>query len=94
MDENTDSYLSMVPGGHGDATTTSSDTYARDRSRSYLDMTPTPAVPTPIPCSPSDGMVQHRGGGLYMNYICSYELIYSLLTPSTYQGVFVVLHGV
>ncbi|XP_042864170.1 dentin sialophosphoprotein-like isoform X6 [Penaeus japonicus] len=63
VDENTDSYLSMVPGGHGDATTTSSDTYARDRSRSYLDMTPTPAVPTPIPCSPSDGMVQHRGGG-------------------------------
>lgn len=55
VDENTDSYLSMVPGGHGDATTTSSDTYARDRSRSYLDMTPTPAVPTPIPCSPSDG---------------------------------------
>ncbi|XP_037777850.1 insulin receptor substrate 2-like isoform X24 [Penaeus monodon] len=54
---------SQVPGGHGDATTTSSDTYARDRSRSYLDMTPTPAVPTPIPCSPSDGMVQHRGGG-------------------------------
>ncbi|XP_037777846.1 insulin receptor substrate 2-like isoform X20 [Penaeus monodon] len=46
---------SQVPGGHGDATTTSSDTYARDRSRSYLDMTPTPAVPTPIPCSPSDG---------------------------------------
>ncbi|XP_037777832.1 serine-rich adhesin for platelets-like isoform X7 [Penaeus monodon] len=63
VDENTDSYLSKVPGGHGDATTTSSDTYARDRSRSYLDMTPTPAVPTPIPCSPSDGMVQHRGGG-------------------------------
>ncbi|XP_037777843.1 insulin receptor substrate 2-like isoform X18 [Penaeus monodon] len=55
VDENTDSYLSKVPGGHGDATTTSSDTYARDRSRSYLDMTPTPAVPTPIPCSPSDG---------------------------------------
>ncbi|XP_045606843.1 insulin receptor substrate 1 isoform X3 [Procambarus clarkii] len=54
VDDTTDSYLSMVPGGHlGDMTT--GENFGQDRSEGYLDMTPTPAVPTPIPYSPSDG---------------------------------------
>ncbi|XP_042217338.1 uncharacterized protein LOC121862948 isoform X5 [Homarus americanus] len=54
VDDTMDSYLSMVPGGHlGDAAV--GETFVRERSEGYLDMTPTPAVPTPIPYSPSDG---------------------------------------
>ncbi|XP_045131747.1 insulin receptor substrate 1-like isoform X5 [Portunus trituberculatus] len=53
VDENTDNYLPMMPRGHG-GELTYGDVSARDRSDAYLDMTPTPAVPTPIPCSPSE----------------------------------------
>nr|XP_053637603.1 uncharacterized protein LOC128692436 isoform X2 [Cherax quadricarinatus] len=54
VDDTTDSYLSMVPGGQvGDIG--AGESSAQDRSDGYLDMTPTPAVPTPIPYSPSDG---------------------------------------
>ncbi|XP_071532483.1 uncharacterized protein [Panulirus ornatus] len=54
VDDTTDSCLSMLPGSQiGDIA--AGETPYRDCSGGYLDMTPTPAVPTPIPYSPSDG---------------------------------------
>ncbi|XP_050718418.1 insulin receptor substrate 2-like isoform X3 [Eriocheir sinensis] len=54
VDENTDNYLSMVPQSHG-GEPSHGEISARDRTEAYLNMTPTPALPTPIPYSPSEG---------------------------------------
>ncbi|KAG0724877.1 Insulin receptor substrate 1 [Chionoecetes opilio] len=54
VDESTDNYLSMIPRSHG-GESGHGDSSARDRTAAYLDMTPTPALPTPIPYSPSEG---------------------------------------
>lgn len=55
VDENTDNYLSMVPQSHS-GEPSHSEISARDRTEAYLNMTPTPALPTPIPYSPSEGL--------------------------------------